>query len=576
MADIWKAQVTISAVGIGGVLADGSTTNPNEASYLFGAIDDIGIGYAIEARIVVDPITLFYDSVYYACVSNFAGGALNSQANDWWGEPPHWFYILSPLGGGGSPQNLTAADNGAAWIAGGTLSITKDFGGNLITFTTPLGSMTIPLSTFTSTQPGPPSPDAGPFVAQWMGHGLATVSAPPGFGAFDTERWSNFYTYKNGVLQPAQSTALTMADPGTWVAGWDQFEFEYPPGLGFFGTHITNDFQDTGNYKTECLEPSNPLQGNGMTESRQFFGPTTPTPSILLDLITMKTGGRSVYARVEPSTPNAVDVGYSDSLGHVWNPQNVGQVVGRVYSSPSLSENPDGTLNLFVYDATPAVTRWFKSYDFAQSWVDNGFLLPLLPWSTISMPKAKTTATGLLLLSYNQAVSGNKHEFVELFDLATATGIKLTDFGMTMGNQDIYPGIWEGALGQQYLVSSPMGEEAEQASYDYGVDWGAAFPSRLTAKHQLAAVRDDNSAFIWEAYQDTSAKLFVARSDNDLTTVSTPVQVGGSSFVQQTVGIAVLPLGQILVIPQIFNSFTGLYQIQPWISYDFGITWAPA
>jgi len=574
MADIWRAEVTVSTVGIGGTLADGSTTAPNLASYLFGAMDDIGIGYAIEARLTLDPGTLFYDSTYYACVGNFAGGALNSQANDWWGEPPHWFYILSPLGGGGTPQNLSAADNGAAWLAGGTLSITKDFALNLITFTTPLGSMTIPLSTFTSTQVGPPSPDDGPFVATWMGHGLAVIGGT--LPAYDTERWSNFQTLKNGVLQPVYSTALTMADPGRWVAGWDQFEFEYPPSVGFFGTHPTNDFQDLATYKTECIENSFPLQGNGMTESRQFFGPTTPTPSILLDLITMKAGGRSVYARVEPSTPDAVDVGYSDALGHVWNPQNVGQIVGRVYSSPSLSENPDGTLNLFVYDATPAVTRWFKSYDFAASWVDNGFLLPLLPWSTITMPKAKTTGTGLLLLSYNQRVAGDNHEFVELFDLATAVGIQQTDLGMTMGNQDIYPGIWEGDLGQQYLVSSPMGEEGEQASYDYGVDWSAPFPSRLTVKHQLAAVRDANSAFTWEAYQDTTGALFVARSDNDLTTISAPVSVGGSPFAQQTVGIAVLPLGQILVIPQIFNSFTGLWQIQPWISYDFGLTWSLA
>jgi len=458
MANIWKAQVTVASVGIGGTLADGVTTNPNEGSYLFGVLDDIGIGYAIEARLIVDPGTLFYDSVYYACVSNFAGGSLNSQANDWWGEPPLWFYILSPLGGGGTPQNITAADNGAAWLAGGTLSITKDFALNLITFTTPLGSMTIPLSTFTSTQVGPPSPDDGPFVATWMGHGLAVIGGT--LPAYDTERWGDFFTYRNGVLQPAFSTALSLADPGSWVPGWDQFEFKYPSSVGFFGTHPTNDFQDSASYKTECIETTFPLQGNGMTESRQFLGPTTAA-CVGPDLAAMNVHAALLGTWAVPPAHTTLTGRRSHDGGHTWFETIA--ATGDTYSSPSIQILEDTAIILYEDQTTAAILQTV-SRDLGITWSTP------VPVSIMgACPRLVISPDGIMFYfcinaSAQIVLQRSMDGGATLFDaspLVVATMVPMQAFGATL--------MVDGGLRVSYADAGNNWKT--RVSRDYGLSW---------------------------------------------------------------------------------------------------------
>ncbi len=245
-----------------------------------------------------------------------------------------------------------------------------------------------------------------------------------------------------------------------------------------------------------------------------------------------------------------------------------------MYSSPSLSENPDGTVNLFAYDNSVIATRWLKSYNFGRTFVDFGILLPLLPWATVNHPKVIVLSNGFLLVSYNQG----GHEFVGEFPDGSSPVIVSTDFGPTPGGMAVYPGMWQSPLGAAYVVSAPTGIEHERQSETWGTTWEDTY-SRSGNRFQVVTAKYPQNNFAFMAYQDSTGALFVGCSaDGFVTFVSTPTAVPTlpAPLTNQYVGLAVLPDGTLIVVPQVFNGFDMSWHIQPLLSSTFGQSWIPA
>ncbi|SRR6266849_3866396 len=484
------------------------------------------------------------------------------------GDEINPFFWISSL----ATPNIEGAVS--ALTDGGTLTITKDFAGDLLTVTSPVGTISAALSDLV-----PSYNNDVPLRLQ--GYGLQSTTAEPtvdypGYAADRAVKFSNMVARQNGV--PYQTIALSAADQGVW---WPDHRERY----NTLDAIITLDEANWWAFSQEATDqrlawavlasdfdyPSE----LGISDQLFFYRRSlTAAGDRLLTALCLQTDGTALYARVLDTNPDALEVGFSTDRGHTWSVSLQGEGAGRVYSSPSLSENPDGTVNLFAYDSAFPATRWLKSYNFGRTFTDFGFLFPLLPWLSIDHPKAWVLANGFILLSYNRG----GHEFVGEFPDAASGVIHSTDFGLCPGGCSVYPGMWQNERGLAYVVSAPTGAEHERQSEDYGVTWQDTY-SRGGNRYQLVAVKYKQNPLAYLAFQDHDGTLLLGASDDGfLTFLWTPelVPTVPDPIVPQYVGLLVLPDGTLMVISQVFNSFDGSWHIQPLLSADFGRTFSPA
>jgi hypothetical protein len=560
MADVWSCSLDYSGV----VITPNSGGNPDTNSY----------NYLIEFHAIsqplLDPLPPFNNTVdygHYVVTIGIGSDGMASMGIQMQGDSSETGPLFWP--GFFEAPNITGQP-AALFTNGGTLTMTKDYDGDLFSATSPIGTISFTLSHLDPfLGPNPSYRNTLPLLPQ--GYGAQFTQAEPTFAfpayavLYET-KFSNILAKRNGVT--IQTFALSATNPGTF----------YPDnGLAFDGMETV--FGVLAPYWTVTQEPTDQkitgqvtLADYGNYFIFTFWRSLTVVQSErILSSLCLQTNGSLLYARVLDSSPNAVEVAYSDTSGHVWNPFLQGQVMGRVYSSPSLSENPDGTVNLFVYDKSVLATRWLKSYDFGRTFSDFGLLLPALPWATSDHPKVMTLFNGFFLVSYNQ--SGHQH--VGEFPGGSTAAIVSTDFGPTPGGLAVYPGMWQNDAGVAYVVSAPTGIEHERQSESWGTTWEDTY-SRVSNRFQVVTVKDRRNNFAFMAFQDASGNLFVGFSDDGfLTFVTAPVAVPTvpAPLVNQYVGLTVLPDGTLIVIPQVFNSFDNSWHIQPLVSKDYGQTW---
>jgi hypothetical protein len=448
--------------------------------------------------------------------------------------------------------------NGAAFLVSPTtavdLTILIDDIAQTVTFSGPLGTHTYSFATMGWAAGAVSISLAVLFL------GVGSLIIDPAQSLDILAAFYNFYLSTNG--EPVKGAQLGSLQPGS---------FSLSPWFARAGIPPATTLN--GRTETRLLGA---LQYNGGDSGVTFGAEMEATYhtgigdiELLLHALRDPNEGVLLYARVVKQHVDAVEIGMSRDNGHTWSTVRAGEVAGRFYNSPSLSMSPDGSINLFVEDRSVKFARWFKSYSYGMDWVDNGALLPALTWAVQVHPKVFMVSNGFFLVTYNTA----GHFVAQLFDGGAGFGIHLQDFGGT--SLDIYPGIWEDDLGRVYLLWVDVLTETEVRSTDYGVDWDQIYSAPLGTR-QVVAVKSPDNAFLWKEWQDASGNLLVAGSDDaGLTFVRASVQVA-AALAQQYSGLAVLPLGQVVVIPQVYDAGTDHWNISPYRTDDLGSTWNPA
>jgi hypothetical protein len=225
--DIWKAELSF----------DGFTYTPTPDP-AFGRFAQWWVGLEAICLPVADPFpphNATPDDGDFAIYTGYAtGGAFRfsgdgafqyvtmrlGQPDDrpqQWGQP----FIISEISGA-DPALLTA---------GGTLSITKDYDANLMTFDGPVGTQTCSLSDIDALPGGPYGyNNTTPLRARGYGERLI-FPVPTGFDpAYDIDQQVRYYNLigrQNGVVY--DTVALSAADPGTW---WPVYSDAFVPGFG--------------------------------------------------------------------------------------------------------------------------------------------------------------------------------------------------------------------------------------------------------------------------------------------------------------------------------------------------------
>jgi hypothetical protein len=227
MADVWKAELSF----------DGFTYTPTPDP-AFGRFAQWWVGLEAICLPVADPFpphNATPDDGDFAIYTGYAtGGAFRfsgdgafqyvtmrlGQPDDrpqQWGQP----FIISEISGA-DPALLTA---------GGTLSITKDYDANLMTFAGPLGTQTCSLTDIDALPGGPYGyNNTTPLRARGYGERLLfpqPTGADPAYDIDDQVRYYNLIGRQNGVAY--DTVALSAADPGDW---WPTYSDAFLPGFG--------------------------------------------------------------------------------------------------------------------------------------------------------------------------------------------------------------------------------------------------------------------------------------------------------------------------------------------------------
>jgi hypothetical protein len=349
---VWKAEVTVDAPTIVGPAPGGVNFPPVGASRLLIATDANGQEYGIEARLDHHSYgpgpTLEFVSTYYAVARYIFTTGI------YWYNNVGLDYLEDPITM--LPLTIVEADgnNGASFLAGGQLSITKDFNANTLTFGTPLGNIVIPLDRVTPTVPGP-------LMASGMGHGMA-------YGAdVDTSEltlWHDFRTLRNGVN--FAGWALSAADPGFWsLAGFIPGNQEVlGTGYALGGTSMpTIDVQLLARYQTEFFHTAGAADDSSV-EVR--FATTGTAGGFSLDMTTWHELGAAVGVYMPSIAMMSIVARRSQDDGVSWTDSMA--FIGADELASLSVQVVGGTIVIVFFDVTTSTTYQIVSRDAGASW----------------------------------------------------------------------------------------------------------------------------------------------------------------------------------------------------------------
>jgi hypothetical protein len=458
MSDVWKAAVSIDTVSVTGPGPDpGPGTYAGRILIARDTVQDWYYGLWVDLTQVFNGTVFEYHTIYYALVGKPTFGTQDPFDTNFFTSGWQTIFDTTSFPGSGIPLRLeeSVGANGASYFGGGMLSITKDFDAAHLLFTTPLGSMTAPFTWFAPGNGFNPviSFDAEPMLGRGMAHQFIR---PDDTGTYsDTQKWYDFYSYKNGVQ--FFGFALSAADPGSWTPWIQQTQ------SGFLAM-VTNDGQETSRYRTSFTHApadDTPLYRDQDTREKRFT--MAPAGIFGLDLTTMPEH-LMAWGVWTPESCTCVNVRHSHDAGQSWS--ETAAVSGTdTVASPSI-QTFGVVVYVVYYDTTAAAALLTHSEDAGLTWKT-----PVPVSITGTNPRLLVSPDGIFFffsLSGGDIVLQRSMDFGStLFDAApitVATSVPTQDFGAAMG------------LDRTVLVAyaDSMGNWVTRVSADVGLTWSTA------------------------------------------------------------------------------------------------------
>ena len=360
-------------------------------------------------------------------------------------EPTLW---TSKLGG----DLYILSGTTAAIAAGGTLTITKDYDSDLISFIGPLGTQTLTLTElgYLNTTPLRPRGYAEQVLIP------DPTGSTPAYDIDDSIQYYNLVGKENGVTY--ETIALSAADPGVW---WPPYGSGFDPA----SSGVTLDLSPWVTYSqlASRQKVDFAVQAIAYPEFRQFnFLRRRMVPSNdALDMVQVREHGPFYAAIVYSSDPTTVKVRKTYDNGTSWTESVLYTAGGTLNNNPSI-QSANG--RLFVAWEQSGELLQSTSPDLGASW-STPVTLSITGTNPrlIVDPRHKVSfyfsidGSGTLMLQR----SGNfGTDFIDATPITVATGV---------GQQTVTAAFAaDGSIVVGYIDS---GAWTQLRSRDYGVSW---------------------------------------------------------------------------------------------------------
>lgn len=555
MADVWTVEVTVDGVSVVG--PGPSSVNTDEKHVLqLSAEDEPGVNNSLVLEWTLEVHSFGGGPTYeYRTVARLHVGRTDASTT------------AHSLGGPGADvvATQTEADgqNGAAFFAGGKLSITKDDNTQMVTMTTPLGSSSVSFATALQSAGNNLKGDS--LYHQWVRPNPNTGPSNPDGQSIVT--WSGFWTTKNGTR--VSGAALGSQQPGDW----------FDNGLGespwFFnatvGTRINRANSQTalrlqsGWTYTDATD--NPRAAS--SDEWRFWanaGSIAEIP-LVLDLCTNRHSGQLLAARVKKQTPERVTVSYTDDTGNNWTDVEVDAGIGAFCSPPTLGVTPDGAFSLMFHDGVTA--NYYRSETGGRTWQFAGVFIPILPWSTISVPAHFQHPSGLLLVTYT---AGGDFK-LGVFSVPTTSVSPVQTVTLSAGTANVYPALLVLPKGGVVVAWAAATTKTQQRS-DNLTSFTADFTGAASAERRPRHLAHPGNGLTLHLYQETGGNLkFYPSEDGGITVLHPPATTVFAGAADQYADIEVTPIGLLMVVFQSYDGANDNWELVTFASDDMGSSW---
>jgi hypothetical protein len=332
MADVWKAELSFDGYSYT------PTPNPTgiRAGWFWIGLEAVCLPIADAFPASNPPI----DEGGFAIFTGYADGStflfpapgafqiVTMRLGSSESRPQQWSvpFIVGTISGG----------DPALIVAGGTLSIEKDFAGNQMTFTGPLGTQTCSLSDIDLLPGGP------------YGYNNATPLRPRGYGEFlifpdptgldpayditDSVAYYDLIGKQNGVAY--DTVALSSGDPGTW---WPTYSDAFVTGVGTIFPGLSpwwtyTQFPVRQEWDVAVLAADYPIWSKFITYRRRMV-PSNDAA----DMINVVEHGPFYAAIVYSSDPTTVKVRKTYDNGTSWLETTLYSSGGTTNTSPTIA-----------------------------------------------------------------------------------------------------------------------------------------------------------------------------------------------------------------------------------------------
>jgi hypothetical protein len=289
--------------------------------------------------------------------NSFGGG----PTNEWQAYfQPRFDAVVSPfdsdpVDNGSGPITWEEADggNGSAYFIGGLMAIEKDTEVETITWTSPLGSVTIAWADLS------PVPDASPLYVGAMGHRFSREGA--GDPTDEKVRWLDFHAYEGDEETPYHGADLTTDDPGSWGLWQDE---NLDSGIKM----VTDNQQLSNGYQTKfswTLADETPDFRERL--SGEYRGWTGALTDYAVDMTRAEELPLLFRAAVHLYQPHKVRSYRSYDGGQSWKHVVVYEEAGKTWRSPSITWG-NGRLMVVWRDHGSSAILQATSHDGGADW----------------------------------------------------------------------------------------------------------------------------------------------------------------------------------------------------------------
>ncbi len=540
---LWKAELTWSDVGV--------TLTPNAGNS--GAW--VGVGLQINSS-GTSPAGLSVSNSMGLYVNNPSTGVY--RIDSWQGDLGNSTHFIAEPGAP-TLDNVTLNDSGAAYLAGGTLSILFDDMAKTMVFSGPLGSFTHTMADV-SWNAGA----NGPLHPARFGFDLSTNDSSQSDS--HVVSFSGYWISQDGVR--VEGAQLGSSQPGVWTTTPELV-------LGPNNATCLLTQSASGNSYDAQLQRTAPASAIGESAGVATWAGSPGLPDIenVIDLICDHVSGFLVYARVTKQAVDCVTVGYSEDQGHLWTELTI-HPPGHVFcSSPSIQATPRGLLSLVFYDGLSA-QQWLSDTG-GRTWYFAGIFFPALPWlGSTTHPRHFITEGGAIIVTYN---SGG-HVKTQTFDGVSGPGFGVSDLGLAGAGTDEYPAIVATARNVIYIVWVNSGGVHEWHSETFG---NSAFVNDIAVIiagfFRVDMVYHPTAGVTWIVYQDEiSLDLIAYSADNvpDFTARDPTARIiVAPTAAAQYAAIELLPRGLPIVVYQEKDLLLDFWHVRTAYSPDGGANW---
>ena len=546
MADIWTVEVTLDGVTVTG--PGPSATNTTELHKLeIDVEDDTGPNGTVTLEWTMEVHSFGGGPTYeYRTVARLRSNGADTT-NTSWGED-------------GVVATLTEANgqNGAAWMAGGRLAVTKDNNTSTLTMDTPLGTSSVSLAAASMVT-------SGTFKGDGIYHRWDRPSPLTSDGSSQVA-WSGFWTTKNGTR--VSGAALGTNQPGDW---FDNHVGDSPWFYGATaGTRINRANTQTATRLisawTYVDATDNPRAGS--SDEWRFWGNTGSIGEVplVLDLCVNRKSGQILVARVKKQTPERITISSTENSGHTWTETEVDAGIGSFCSPPTLGVTPDGAFSLVFHDGVTA--NYYRSDTGGRTWEFGGVFIPALPWSTITVPAHFQHPSGLLMVTYT---AGGDFKY-GLFSVPTSAVTALATVTLAAGTANVYPAqafLPKGGVIFAWSDATTKTQTRSDNLHTFTNDFTGTVSVERRPRHQL---HPENGLSL-HLYQDTGNLMFYGSEDGGITVLNPPAATIFAGAADQFADLDVTPVGWILVVFQSYDTGTDSWELTAYASDNGGVDW---